>query len=138
MEGLLLTSFLGVTTEFPSLLNQGNSQLVPNSSPHHPRRFTPRECARIMGFSNSFTLGEYRSRAKSSNQIDVDSSFNGFIKEQYFMLGNAVCPPVITVLAGAILHCIISIPQIENDIDWIERGLRTGIKLAYDAVKPKY
>jgi hypothetical protein len=91
-----------------------------------------------MGFSNSFTLGEYRSRTKSSNQIDMDSSFNGFIKEQYFMLGNAVCPPVITVLAGAILHCIISIPQIENDIDWIERGLRTGIKLAYDAVKPKY
>ena len=34
------------------------------------------------------------------------ATFNGFIKEQYYMLGNAVCPPVIAVLAGSILNHI--------------------------------
>ncbi len=88
-----------------------------------------------MGFSDSFKLGKFRSDKKFSSQLDVNSPFNGFIKEQYFMLGNAVCPPVITVLAGTILHCI---PDTQGkNVDWIERGLRTGIKLAYDSVTPK-
>ena len=90
-----------------------------------------------MGFSDSFKLGQFRSDKKSSSQLDVNSSFNGFIKEQYFMLGNAVCPPVITVLAGAILHCTVISATQGKSVDWIERGLRTGIKLAYDSVTPK-
>ena len=118
------------------LHNKGNSQLVPSQAPYHPRRFTPRECARIMGFNNSFILGEYKVKETHRKYKDETLSlFNGFIKEQYYMLGNAVCPPVIAVLAGSIINCI---PNIRTtcDTNWIDRGLWTGIKVACGAVAP--
>ena len=39
-------------------VGRGQSQLVPRLAPHNPRLFTPRECARIMGFPESYQLGE--------------------------------------------------------------------------------
>jgi hypothetical protein len=34
------------------------------------------------------------------------STFNSFIKENYYMLGNAVCPPIIATIAGSIIACM--------------------------------
>lgn len=39
-------------------VGRGQSQLVPRLAPQNPRLFTPRECARIMGFAESYQLGE--------------------------------------------------------------------------------
>ena len=47
------------------------------------------------------------------------------------MLGNAVCPPVISVLAGAILDHIL-----QDSEDWVDKGLWTGIALSLEAVSP--
>ena len=117
---------------------KGHSQLVPSPAPHHPRRFSPRECARAMGFSNNFLLGKCaKKRIKRENKYGTIAAFNGHIKEQYYMLGNAVCPPIIAVLAGAILSHVRSVQrQSECSDDWIDKGLWTGVELAYDALAP--
>ncbi len=83
-----------------------------------------------MGFSNNFSLGEF-DESRFSPRSNEEARFNGFIKEQYYMLGNAVCPPVISVLVGSILDYAL----IDNE-DWVEKGLWTGIKLSIDAVSP--
>jgi len=122
-------------------VGKGNSQLVPSPPPFHPRRFTPRECARVMGFSNSFSLGEFDEQRFTSRSGE-DAQFNGYIKEQYYMLGNAVCPPIISVLAGAILDQVV---KYESNISnttmethtWLERGLLSGVELSLDAVTPQ-
>lgn len=52
----------------------------------NPRRLTPRECARLMGFSDEFIL----------NDSEVQS---------YKQLGNAVVPPVVELIAREMMHC---------------------------------
>lgn len=42
----------------PAEVGRGQSQLVPRHAPHNPRLFTPRECARIMGFPEHYQLGD--------------------------------------------------------------------------------
>jgi len=147
-----IDSHYGVT------VGKGNSQLVPSPAPFHPRRFTPRECARVMGFPESFQLGSYAEAETTCMVEDNDDEeapsampviankritntkeFNTYIKEQYHMLGNAVCPPVIAALAGAILNrCHLSnIPadQKENTTeDWVAKGLSCAIQLALEAI----
>mmetsp|Transcript_13781 Transcript_13781/g.18461 ORF Transcript_13781/g.18461 Transcript_13781/m.18461 type:complete len:128 (+) Transcript_13781:225-608(+) len=111
-----------------------------------------------MGFPNTYQLGDFdKTRFFVSNNTNdnndednnrrdntVDSRFNGFIKEQYYMLGNAVCPPVIAVLAGAILEHILS-SSCNDNVDekgqdkkenWVKKGLETGIQLSLDAISP--
>jgi len=126
-----IDSHYGVT------IGKGNSQLVPSPAPHHPRRFTPRECARIMGFSNYFALGHHLTKGTGGEDfVKNKERFNGFIKEQYYMLGNAVCPPVVAILAGSIIpHCS-NISTKSCDEDWIDKGLWVGVGLALDAVAP--
>ena len=43
-------------------VGRGHSQLVPRWAPDNPRLFTPRECARIMGFPNTYQLGDATER----------------------------------------------------------------------------
>ncbi|KAK3272583.1 hypothetical protein CYMTET_19134 [Cymbomonas tetramitiformis] len=50
-----------------------------------PRFFTPRECARLMGFPENFVIG------RSANK-----------NHAYHQLGNAVCPPVIAAIMESI------------------------------------
>ena len=74
-------------------IRKGNSQLVPRPAPFKPRRFTPRECARLMGFPNSFKLTERNGEEPGM-----------WFRALYKMFGNSVSPPVVAVLAGAILE----------------------------------
>jgi DNA (cytosine-5)-methyltransferase 1 len=119
-----------IDSHYGITIGKGNSQLVPSLAPHHPRRFTPRECARIMGFPNCFKLGLPQNSCKNQ-KYENDSAFYSFIKEQYFMLGNAVCPPLIAILGGAILNHILNDEQ-----DWLDLGLWSGINLAFDCISP--
>lgn len=108
------------------------------------RRFTPRECARIMGFSNTFSLGEFICKKKQDMTQSFDdeaiSTFNSFIKENYYMLGNAVCPPIIAALAGSILACVFHVnnetPKGDN-VNWSNVGLVKGIELSFSSLSPK-
>jgi DNA (cytosine-5)-methyltransferase 1 len=62
----------------------GSEILIPGPTPDsNPRRLTPRECARLQGFPDSFFLPE-------SDQV------------AYKLLGNAVVPPIIQILLRAI------------------------------------
>eukprot|EP00438_Fugacium_kawagutii_P031141 Skav201765 [mRNA] locus=scaffold1973:459868:467663:- [translate_table: standard] len=54
-----------LVSHYGTSLSKGNSQLVPRSAPLNPRRFSCRECARLMGFPDSYRLTE-RSREHPS------------------------------------------------------------------------
>ncbi|GKY98929.1 hypothetical protein MPSEU_000848700 [Mayamaea pseudoterrestris] len=116
-----------LVSHYGNAIGQGNSQLVPCAR-GKPRRFTPRECARLMGFPNSYKL------------FDKPRQHQGemaFVKEQYRMFGNAVCPPIIAALAGAVLaHCD-SIGGYKNHEDWVAFGRFCAVELAQAAMLPK-
>ncbi|KAK3245969.1 hypothetical protein CYMTET_44481 [Cymbomonas tetramitiformis] len=59
-----------------------------------PRFFTPRECARLQGFPETFQVAGYR----GAN----DGRF-------YRQIGNAVCPPVVAVIAAALLPILVGL-----------------------------
>ena len=57
-------------------------------SPGNPRFYTPRECARLMGFPESFSVSDV---TKSKHRL-------------YHQLGNAVVPPVIHAIMPQVLQ----------------------------------
>ena len=98
-------------------VGKGNSQLVPTS--RTPRRMSPRECASVMGFPMTFQLPLQQ----------IDQGEMAYIKEQYRMIGNAVCPPLMAAVAGAVLErCLGN--------GWEEHGRRIAIQLAFQALRP--
>jgi hypothetical protein len=66
---------------------------------------------------------------------DVMSS--NMMKRQYKMIGNAVCPPLIASIAGAVLHCCPMIVGYHHHPSWIEYGRHVAIHLAYEATLTK-
>ncbi|KAL7519512.1 hypothetical protein ACHAWX_004265 [Stephanocyclus meneghinianus] len=125
-----------LTSHYGNAVGRGDSQLVPSCSPHPPRRFSVRECARIMGFPNSFSFCSIRVAAKQGEMAHR--------KEAYRMLGNAVCPPLIAALAGSVLDAArIELPLrqpqdrfVPCDDNWIVKGRRTAVDLARAALRP--
>eukprot|EP00439_Symbiodinium_sp_Y106_P027255 s4745_g3.t1 len=101
-------------------LRKGNSQLVPRQAPFKPRRFTPRECARLMGFPNSFKLTEQ----------EEGQSPGMWYRALYKMFGNSVSPPVVAVLAGAILAS--EKTEAPGDL-----GITAAVGLALEATTPR-
>mmetsp|Transcript_150579 Transcript_150579/g.484194 ORF Transcript_150579/g.484194 Transcript_150579/m.484194 type:complete len:494 (+) Transcript_150579:135-1616(+) len=113
-----------LVSHYGGQLGRGSSQLVPRPPPHLPRRFTPRECARLMGFPESFDLG-------APKPGDAPNEVNAWCRSRYSMLGNAVSPPLIAVLAGAILaQC----PDVASERDWDATGRSVAIQLALQAL----
>jgi DNA (cytosine-5)-methyltransferase 1 len=114
---------------------RGHSQLVPGSattdhvSPMstNPRRFTPRECARIMGFPGTYVLPD----KTDPNQCGMARN-----KEWYQMFGNAVCPPVVAAIAGAILDRCPHMSHYDAHTDWITWGRTVAVQLAHSAKLP--
>ncbi|CAE7805186.1 dsaVM [Symbiodinium necroappetens] len=102
-------------------LRKGNSQLVPRNAPFKPRRFTARECARLMGFPNSFKLTEQ----------EEGQSPGMWYRALYKMFGNSVSPPVVAVLGGAILAS-------EQSSDALrDLGISAALGLALEAITPR-
>ena len=129
-----------LVSHYGKSIARGHSQLVPGSArslsnnkctgsattSSNPRRFTPRECARLMGFPNSYIL------PPSTNVHQCPMAYN---KEWYQMFGNAVCPPIIAAIAGAVLdRCPDHVRAAQTD--WIEFGRTIAVQLAYDAILP--
>jgi DNA (cytosine-5)-methyltransferase 1 len=125
-----------LVSHYGTSIARGHSQLVPASAHNrttspcpisaNPRRFTPRECARIMGFPSTYIIPP---------KIKEFQDDMARAKELYGMFGNAVCPPVIAALAGAVLDrcpAIAEFHQSSGD-DWIVRGRTVAIRLAWDA-----
>ena len=61
--------------------------LIPQEG-RNPRRLTPRECARLMGFPDGF-------------KIPVSDT------QAYRQFGNAVVPPVVEIVTGAMVPHIV-------------------------------
>ena len=120
---LLTCRFTLNTGHYGNSPGRGDSQLVPCRAPHSVRRFSPRECARLMGFPNSYKLPDRR-----EGQGEM-----AWYKEQYRMFGNAVCPPLIAALAGAVLARCKDISGYEKHKDWEEWGRQTAIRLSFAA-----
>lgn len=72
----------------------GSEILVSQGSKKNPRRLTPRECARLMGFPDSFKIPVSDTRA-------------------YKQFGNSVVVPVIEAVARAMAPLIIEVPNSE-------------------------
>jgi len=109
-------------------IGKGTSQLVPCPAPLHPRCFTPRECARLMGFPSSFRIPSKPKEGQGAR---------AHLKTQYLMFGNAVCPPLIAALAGAVLAEANSNGFDRHNNDWRAKGLEFGVHIALDCVLPQ-
>jgi DNA (cytosine-5)-methyltransferase 1 len=130
-----------ITSHYGNAVGRGDSQLVPCHAPHNPRRFSPRECARLMGFPNTYRIPQH---LQKEHQGDM-----AYRKQFYRMFGNAVCPPIIAALAGAVLdHCALPSPAAEDgsggggggkigDQQWTEKGLDVAIALSLAATRSK-
>jgi DNA (cytosine-5)-methyltransferase 1 len=111
-----------LTSHYGNAVGRGESQLVPCHAPHRPRRFSVRECARLMGFPNSYKFAKQR-----ENQGDM-----AYRKEGFRMVGNAVCPPLIAALAAALLeHCELK----AQGTNWIQKGHDVAVHLAKAATR---
>jgi DNA (cytosine-5)-methyltransferase 1 len=128
-----------LVSHYGNSISRGESQLVPGScrndgggatdssnnksNASNPRRFSPRECARLMGFPATFQLP-----ARRPGQGEM-----AHVKEQYRMLGNAVCPPLVAALVGAVLAHVPQIQGYRDHSDWEEWGRHTAIWIAQAA-----
>ena len=110
-----------LTSHYGNAVGRGDSQLVPSCAPYPPRRFSVRECARIMGFPNTYEFCVVR-----SNQGEMAHR-----KELYRMLGNAVCPPLVAVLAGRVLAVVMK----TDTQNWSELGHQVAVDLACAALR---
>ena len=114
-----------LTSHYGNSVGRGESQLVPSCFPHPPRRFSVRETARIMGFPNSFVFCPIRTEQQQGEMAHR--------KEGYRMCGNAVCPPLIAALAGAVLD--VAKVRVHND-NWTVKGRQIAVSLACSALRP--
>lgn len=87
------------------------SQFVPHGKEEW-RRFSAREVARLQGFPEDFILCKQRA---------------------HHMIGNAVAPPVIAMLAAPLLSCIGYHPSSESDDDAQEWGWRVTKAMLLEA-----
>ena len=110
-------------------VSRGASQLVPRPYPHRPRRFTALECARLRGFpAESLVLGG----------PEPGQGFNAWFKSCYRMLGNAICPPVVAAIGGAVMAQL----QLKSTAEplhgcWNSAGRAAALGLALQAVTPE-
>jgi len=78
--------------------NDGSEVLIPQGAGRNPRRLTPTEAARLMGFS-----GKY---ARVRGYVDGDLPIVVSDTQAYRQFGNAVCPLVVEAIAKEIIYSI--------------------------------
>ena len=87
--GFGLVDLDGVTRTLSArYYKDGSEILIPQGAGENPRRLTPRECARLMGYPNTYLLTEVS---------DVQA---------YRQCGNSVVVPLITAVAGQIVQTL--------------------------------
>ena len=126
-------------------IGKGNSQLVPGTAPSNPRLFTPRECARCMGFPYWFTIPDMdvvSVDVGGKNDDDDSVAERAHRKRLYLMFGNAVCVPLIVVLAGAVLDGCKEVSlgkeaadnTKDKEVNWRMKGLELAISLSLESI----
>ncbi len=130
-------------SHYGTCVGNGSSMLVPQAWPFNPRLYTVRECARLMGFPDAVydpgPVGPIASQLLNPHGGQY-SATRVWFKTHYRMLGNAVCPPVIAVISGALLDRLFSAPPHvgggDDGVSLTDAGLLTAIRLTYGAVDP--
>jgi DNA (cytosine-5)-methyltransferase 1 len=77
----------GVSNTLSARYYKDGAEILIDQGEKNPRRLTPRECARLMGFPDSFKI------PVSDNQA-------------YRQFGNAVVVPVVRKIAKAMIKCM--------------------------------
>jgi len=77
----------GIAKTLSARYYKDGAEILIDQGRKNPRRLTPRECARLMGFSESFKI------PVSDNQA-------------YRQFGNAVVVPVVKVIAREMVKCL--------------------------------
>lgn len=86
--GYSLTDIDGITRTLSArYYKDGSEILIPQENDKNPRRLTPRECARLMGYPDSF-------------KIPVSDT------QAYKQFGNSVVVPVVEKIAEAMIGCL--------------------------------
>ena len=132
-------------------VGQGNSQLVPRPPPHPPRRFSPVECARLMGFAAPCAAAATAAGATAGRSFVFPGRAAGYElvvqseqgqglgaaatqKALFKMFGNAVVPPLVAVLAGALISKCPALAQ--PALDWTAAGQAAAVRLALATAAP--
>ena len=86
----------GVARTLSARYHKDGSEILISQGPsRNPRRLTPRECARLMGYPDSY-------------QIPVSDS------QAYRQFGNSVAVPVVSAIAHSVLHALNSPPALNS------------------------
>jgi len=92
--GYGLTNLDGVTRTLSARYYKDGSEILIPQEGRNPRRLTPRECARLQGYDDSFIITVSDTQA-------------------YKQFGNSVVVPLIKALAGKIINSLEYMPEIE-------------------------
>ena len=87
--GYSLVDMKGITRTLSARYYKDGSEILIPQENKNPRRLTPRECARLMGYPDTF-------------RIEVSDT------QAYKQFGNSVVVPVITAIARKIVSCLFS------------------------------
>ena len=86
--GYGLTDLNGITRTLSARYHKDGSEILIPQEGKNPRRLTPRECARLMGFPDSF-------------KIPVSDT------QAYHQFGNSIVVPVVEKIAEAMIECML-------------------------------
>eukprot|EP00392_Amoebophrya_sp_AT5.2_P011191 g11266.t1 len=89
-----------LVSHYGHCISDGTSQLVAQNAPFLPRALGLRECLGLMGFPRDFLAAW---EAENPGWKDTNPAAR---RKALRMVGNAVCPPLIALLAGAVLDHI--------------------------------
>ncbi|CAG1002304.1 MAG: DNA (cytosine-5-)-methyltransferase [Anaerolinea sp.] len=102
--GFGLTDLSGTSRTLSARYYKDGSEILIPQTGKNPRRLTPRECARLMGFPDGFKIVVSDTRA-------------------YKQFGNSVVVPVIEAIARAVIECLLSAPLESSDTVFLARQL---------------
>jgi DNA (cytosine-5)-methyltransferase 1 len=101
--GYSLANLNGITRTLSARYYKDGSEILIPQEGKNPRRLTPRECARLMGFPESF-------------EIPVSDT------QAYRQFGNSVVVPVVKKIANAMVQCLVKGKRLNPDSRLVEFG----------------
>ena len=99
--GYSLADLDGITRTLSARYHKDGSEILIPQEARNPRRLTPRECARLMGFPDSF-------------KIPVSDT------QAYRQFGNSVVVPVVEKIAGAMVECMLRGKRLNPTVRLVE------------------